>query len=387
MNITKDIISFANTKGGYLVFGIEDRTFNKIGINEKDYKILIDPDDIQKKINAYILPPIISMITAYKLIDAMRFIIIHIPESKGKTHIVVKEGKFKNKGEKEIIILRKGEIFVRRSGSTILIEPTDLDDIIDRRLKYYKESLLENIVKVIETPPEKEILIFEPSANEITFEGKRFVLSSDKDAIPVKGIPTTITPKNDESEIITSIALFRKDKTHLPGTGLLYRIYANRKDIKLSGSYYKDLALISIYKEVPCFYWLQFLPRKDIEEVLDEIFKRGNYFMKSFALKISACLGKPYFSKCIKKANDSRNDWLITKFNQSGCDGLFFSTKLGSVSSEEIDKEATSMAKELSSEKDSADLNSLFVNETLAFVDYKLYSINIAKLLNKIDSW
>lgn len=159
LNITRDIIAFANTCGGYLVFGIKDKTFEKIGIAEKDWKQLTDPDNIHKKVNAYIQPPLTSLTCKHKIIDNKCFVIVHIPESSGNTHIIVKEGKFRDRSGEDVIRLRKGEIYVRRSGSTQIIEPIDLDGVISRRINYFKDNLLNKIPRIVEAPTESEVLI------------------------------------------------------------------------------------------------------------------------------------------------------------------------------------------------------------------------------------
>lgn len=373
LKIAKDIVAFANTSGGYIVFGVEDNTFKIKGVEVEKMEALIDPDKIQQKVNACFSPPITHVTSKVFTYKEKKLIIVHVPESYGKTHIAVREGKCKSSSGEHIII-RKGEIYIRRSGSSILIEPNDLDNIINKRVAYYKETLLKNVTKVVEAPVENEVLIFDPNSYEIKSGTKKFILSSDSDAIPVKGISTTTIPDNDTSEIVTSIALFSKNRNHLPDIKFLYRIYKNRELIKLSENHIQSLALICIYEQVPCFYWLQFISKDNIRALLNEIFKKGTHFAKYDALRMAACLSKTDFEKYYKKENDDRHKWLKVKLEQLGTDGMFFQ-----YSYVDAEKEATNLADHLSQEETSSMVRD---KDELASLDYILYSKNIAKKSN-----
>ena len=57
LGITIDAVAFANTHGGYIVFGIEDSTFKLKGIEENTVRGLSDTNLILQKFNRYIYPP------------------------------------------------------------------------------------------------------------------------------------------------------------------------------------------------------------------------------------------------------------------------------------------------------------------------------------------
>ncbi len=44
LEITKDIIAFSNTYGGYLIFGVRNGTFDIVGLDEDVTKLLTDTD-------------------------------------------------------------------------------------------------------------------------------------------------------------------------------------------------------------------------------------------------------------------------------------------------------------------------------------------------------
>ena len=61
LEIAKDLSAFANTFGGYLLFGIEDATNEVVGIDRKTAKLLKDSNNIQQKINRYLEPQLSTL--------------------------------------------------------------------------------------------------------------------------------------------------------------------------------------------------------------------------------------------------------------------------------------------------------------------------------------
>src|SRR5438552_3581907 len=74
LNITKDFLAFANTDGGFLVFGVADRTFDKVGMELKSAEYLSDVNNIQQKINRYISPPITNFRAKHVKIEEKDFV-------------------------------------------------------------------------------------------------------------------------------------------------------------------------------------------------------------------------------------------------------------------------------------------------------------------------
>ena len=64
LGITKDAMAFANTMGGYILFGVEDLTFNLIGLSEDIVKILTNTNMILQKLNRYVAPAFTGIRTA-----------------------------------------------------------------------------------------------------------------------------------------------------------------------------------------------------------------------------------------------------------------------------------------------------------------------------------
>ena len=143
LGLTKDFMAFANTEGGYLVFGVEDSNFDIVGITESLTKTLLETKNILDKINRYVRPEFVNIRSSkYKSKNGI-LVAVFIPPSLGKTYIVTKEGSFMypESNDKQIE-LRPGNIYVRRSATNNVISPEGLEDIINRRIDYYKENYL-----------------------------------------------------------------------------------------------------------------------------------------------------------------------------------------------------------------------------------------------------
>ena len=105
LSLTTDCMAFANTLGGYLVFGIRDVSFEYVGISEEEAIILTDTNLILQKINRYISPPITALRTRKYSNKKGAIGVIFIPESKGRTHIITKSVSVKYQSGKEKQIL------------------------------------------------------------------------------------------------------------------------------------------------------------------------------------------------------------------------------------------------------------------------------------------
>jgi len=56
LEITKDVIAFANTHGGFLVFGVENESFRLVGLAAESVRALVDINKISQKLNSHIKP-------------------------------------------------------------------------------------------------------------------------------------------------------------------------------------------------------------------------------------------------------------------------------------------------------------------------------------------
>lgn len=93
----KDISAFANTRGGHIIYGVRDRTRERIGIDEKTF----NEDKMQQVISSRVDPPP-EFWTKTVCYEGTLFGLLTIPESSLKPHQIV----------------QTGQIFIRRGATT-----------------------------------------------------------------------------------------------------------------------------------------------------------------------------------------------------------------------------------------------------------------------------
>jgi hypothetical protein len=293
-DLTSDAMAFANTLGGYIIFGVRDGDFCPVGLSEPSTKALVDTNMVIQKMNRYIAPPFSLISTkAYTLLSGLTVVVMHIPESKGRTHIFVKDVSYKYPTGKEKLLLHAGMIYVRRSATNQVIQPEDLEDIINRRMEYYKKTFLGNIAKVVEAPIEHQILVFDPNAKNNA--QNIFSISDDPNAIPVKGLSFTTAPQTDIEEICGWIAISKRDLGFLPSEERLWYMYSKRHELILTNTQLIEILRFSLLRELPVFFWMRNLPADDIGTCLLLLLRKpSNKRIREGILKTSAFLGSRY---------------------------------------------------------------------------------------------
>ena len=226
LELTKDVMAFANSRGGYLLFGVRDRTFERVGISHQLEAVLADTNNILQKVNRF-LDPSLGALRAKPYEDAgLRFVAWYVPESIGKTHVVSRNGAFKFPSGQERVVLREGTIWVRRSAGNHLADASDIEDIFSRRNERFRESLLSKIARVVDASPETEVFVLSPDPTDE--EGKRFTITDAPEALEVKGLSFSVAPATDEQELAGWIAMSQRDPNAIPAPDRLWSWYANR---------------------------------------------------------------------------------------------------------------------------------------------------------------
>jgi hypothetical protein len=371
LKITKDFLSFANTEGGYLVFGIENSTYSKKGITDDVANHIAEPNNIIQKINRFIAPPINHIRTKKITRDGKYFVFIYIPPSKDITHVVDKIGAYKNSNHETLTILRPGEIYIRKSGKNSLIDCHTFEELLNRRIHYYSQNLLSNISRVIEAPPNHEVLVFDPRDTEYKNEQARsYRITSAPDAIPVAGLSFTISPSTDEELIASWIALNKQNLKFLPNMSEIYRLYSLRRNLIITQEQKYYLALFSSIYDAPIFFWLQEKKKVEIIDILKIGFGLTlNLQNKISILRISSVLGRAEYRLFLNLFSQQEKPhlWNKTEYPTGGPSSFFHLNLIDH--SQSLEDQATMLAQKICTDQDKTP-----DKETLLALDFKLYA-------------
>lgn len=304
LDLTIDVSAFANTYGGYLVFGVEDKSKKVVGLAKDVAAVFGDANNLLQKINRHLEPKVTELRCKTYRFDGKTVGIIFVPQSHGRTHVVSKDASFTHPSGKSQLRLRKGTFYVRRSGGVHLADARDLDDIVERRIDQFRDALLDKVAKVVQAPATSDVFILSKDPSDD--EGKRFIIEDAPEAIPVKGMSFTVAPEGIEEEIAAWSVLGGGDSDQIPPPKVLWRWYAARKNLSISKGHHFAIFRFALWSDVPAFFWIRGFKNAEIRaELLEAIRNRpaGNYGKQM--LIVAAFLGKASYRSAVSALGDS----------------------------------------------------------------------------------
>lgn len=306
LEITKDLSAFANTYGGYLVFGIEDAGKKLVGLDRSTANSLKDTNNIHLKINRYLEPELATVRSKEFRFDGKIFVVLYIPQSTGVTHLISKDGEFTYPSGERKTVLRQGTFYIRRSASNHLADSRDLDRVVERRIDAFREALKDKIASVISAPTASEVLIAATDPEDP--DASKFVYTDSPDAVPVKGISFSQPPETMEEEIAGWRALSAAGSDVLPKPIVVWKWYANRAKLEIDENLRLALFKVSLWVWAPAYYWIRGLKSAQIREVLlDAIRNRPTKFAVTQMLEAAAFLGKGTYNAALSTLGDYKS--------------------------------------------------------------------------------
>lgn len=166
LKCTKTFAAFANTKGGYIVFGVANNPHVLRGLSGKSIESFrTDPEKITSVFNEHFAPEIKWDITEYEL-QGKVFGVIYISEASDKPVICLKN-------LKEYI--REGDIFYRYRGRSERIKYPELKALIDFK-REREQNLWMKHIKNIARIGVREAGIFDLQTGCVTGSGGSFLI-------------------------------------------------------------------------------------------------------------------------------------------------------------------------------------------------------------------
>jgi hypothetical protein len=128
--VMKTMAAFANNKGGYLLFGVEDKTWNILGIDEDKF----NQYDFNK-LNQNILSSLgcgLELSKSLYDVEGIKVGVIYVHPARSKPIIMSQGGSD----------YPQGSIYFRYPGEDRLISRADLQNILEERLRQLSEAIL-----------------------------------------------------------------------------------------------------------------------------------------------------------------------------------------------------------------------------------------------------
>ncbi|MEI6096735.1 MAG: ATP-binding protein [Alphaproteobacteria bacterium] len=183
VEIIKDIVSFANSLGGVLLFGVEDS--GRKSSHDCSPLLTFDTADLQNKIESYTGSNIKVAIRGIERGNEVFPAILVWPET---TPIVfTKDGTYEDIQNKQKFAFHKGQIYVRHGTKCEPGTRNDIASFIERRVASIREEWLGNIRKVVEAPLGHTVVVSSLTQGGTT--GIPLVsarLTNDPSALPVR---------------------------------------------------------------------------------------------------------------------------------------------------------------------------------------------------------
>jgi len=319
LEVTKDISAFANTHGGYLVFGVNNREKEVVGVSRGVADTIKDANNLHQKINRHLEPNITNLRAKEFKIHNLSVVVLYIPQAKGITHIISKNGVFTHQSGKQKTLLQKGTFYVRRSAGNHLGDSRDLNEVIERRIDQFRDSLLEKVAKVVKSPASSDVFILSKDPGDT--EAKRFIIEDSPDAIAMKGMSFTVAPEGVEEVIAAWSVLAKGSSESMPSPVILWRWYADRIKINIGEQHKLSIFQFSLWNHAPEFFWIKGLKLAKIRTALLEIVRnRQNNNGISEILIVASFLGRGVYTSVLSMLGDykDRINPAMKKYPSSG---------------------------------------------------------------------
>jgi hypothetical protein len=289
----KSVIAFANTDGGFIVFGVDTRG-SWVGLSDADLA-KGDPATFQELINSCVSPEIPGMSFAELQHEALRFLVLHVPPSPRMPHVTTKEIFDDVDGKRGAQLLAKWAVYCRHGAKSDFATPEHYERMIAKRTDMVRSELVRRV---------KEVRVPAPAAKANTI--KVYRLTDHPRAIPVR------VAKIDEVADVTLVheelspQIFEGVNNVLAANALLapgrqqfsfspevyYRIYADRQQVDAPIEQIELLARTGYSRlYAPAIYWLLMLEPKRAGRVIRILYDHPRSPQTHSLLRIVMLLG------------------------------------------------------------------------------------------------
>lgn len=274
--IVKTIIGFANTDGGFIIFGVTP-TGSWEGLDPSILRS-IDPAHFVELVSECVSPDIVQLNYADFTINSRQFALLHTPPSKAAPHVTTRQVVDKDTHGRPVQVLAKYSVYARYGAKTDYATPSQHQVILSRRLESLREQLL---TRIREVPVPIPVSIKGSHGDHTGIRVAK--ATSDPSAPSVRlvraGEPASGVYLHEElsdglfdeinNVIEANFKLAGKREIFVLGEPIYYRIYAERQhvdNIHRRFNILANTAICSLY--APSLFWLNSLTAMEIATIL-----------------------------------------------------------------------------------------------------------------------
>ena len=301
LRMAKAAFSFANTDGGFIVFGI-DREGGWAGFSNSSISGG-DPAQFAELFNSYVEPEIRFRYETCE-VSGKWFGVLHVPPSPSVPHVTIKDGVARLPSGELKKIIAKHCVYVRYGGKSDLASPSHYRRMIAKCTRHLKDELLrrfkEIIVAVPTSPKDSPGAVAEATLGitRVTDDPAATAIRLTRDPTVASGMVLYEQLPGGFFDDVNNVVQVGKliaggEPKFAFRRPVYYRVYAERQDvddeedtnIMLAGS-----ALHQLY--APCLFWLLRLKPAQIAALLRELMASERSPNIRAALRFSLLLGE-----------------------------------------------------------------------------------------------
>jgi len=312
--VVKAVISFANTEGGFVVFGIDSKG-QWFGFTEAELKET-DPAALAELINGCVSPELTGLNYAGMTSSGRIYPVLHVPPSAQMPHVTTKDIQERLPDGKHVFHLNKYAVYCRYAGKSDLATPAQFARIIGLRTDFLKSEMLRRVkeVQVATFTPTSKASSASPTILRVAKGGKDSPLPAVRiTRNPAKAAGMIVTEElydglfdeiNNVLDANTLLARNRPDFVF--GQEIYYRIYAERQHIQPAAVKYQLLSRSAAVKfYAPVLYWLLKLSPQQIVNLVKEVMSHDKSTCNRIVCRLAILLG-PKVTAWLKAYLDRR---------------------------------------------------------------------------------
>ena len=274
--LCRDIVAFANTGGGVVLFGVDDDGTRR-GLATSLLSVL-DPAKVTDQLRRKAASATIS--TAYleetyyrKRYGALIIQPLDVPL------VFDTEWGYNTTGGKHRIIIKPGLLYVRTPGKSARAQQGDIRELWQRSVNLAAEKVLARIERVASLPLDSELIITDPenpdSGHLLVDQGEgrpvRIVSDPATAAIPLREVLATDAPyASVASEVASQVRRWQQaDPEHVVSKHALINWWLQRAELTIDGSTAEFCLRSAVHRRGYPMYWASVIEPMRLREILE----------------------------------------------------------------------------------------------------------------------